>query len=377
MDWEGFSTDEVEEVFDHFSGLSSAALSRLCDAIRLIDERQAWMTDGARSLTDWVAARARIRRETAVRLVSISRRLVDLPVIRKHFAAGELSLDQVDAVSGVATPDTELEWVGRVLGLSAGELDRLVRRHRGIDEVEAKSVWERRRLVRQWNLDESELKFHGRLPGDQGRIFDEAIDTRVDEMPPNPETGLFDPLETRAADALTELAATANDGVAAPAQVTVFADLQALTTESQGHARLDNTAPLSNTAAQRLACDSLVETVLTEGAQTVGIGRRSRKIPAWLRRLVIERDGGCCRFPGCGNRRWLQVHHIISWADGGPTDLDNLILVCGFHHRFVHEHGWKVTGPPDGRVFRKPDWTPFPRPREPLDPRLRELVRTT
>jgi hypothetical protein len=368
MDWNAASTADVEEVFDHFSGLSSAALAKLCEAINEIDQRQSWMTDGARSLTDWVAARARIRHETAARLVSISRRLADLPVVAERFGAGDLSFDQVEAVSRIADASSDEEWADRVQGLSAGEFDRLVRGRRGISGVEAGSVWERRRLVRQWNLDESELKFHGRLPGDQGRVFDVAIDDRVDRMGLNPDTGLFDPLETRAADALTGLAADAGSGAAT--QLTVFV-------EPDGTWELDNTAPLSTAAVQRLACDAIVEPVLRDGEKVVGVGRRSRQIPGWLRRQVVYRDGGCCRFPGCGSRRWLQVHHIVSWADGGPTDLDNLILICGFHHRFVHEHGWNITGPPHARVFRKPDWTPFPRPREPLDPRLRELVRTT
>jgi hypothetical protein len=201
-------------------------------------------------------------------------------------------------------------------------------------------------------------------------VFDLAIDERVDQMPPNPETGMFDLLETRAADALTGLAADSGTRSSAPTQLTVFV-------EADGKAGLDNTAPLSKAAVERLACDPIIEPVLTSGGGVVGVGRRSRKIPAWLRRLVIYRDGGCCQFPGCGNRRWLQVHHIVSWADGGPTDLDNLILVCGFHHRFVHEHDWRITGAPDNRVFRRADWTPFPRPRVPLDPRLQELVRTT
>ena len=370
MDWKASSTAEIDDAFDHFFGLSSAALATVCELISEVDERQSWMSDGSRSLADWVAARLRTRHETAVRLVGTSRRLVDLPVVSRLFAAGELSLDQVEALSHIATPDSEAGWVDRVLSLSAGELDRLARRRRGIDAEEAGTVWERRRLVRQWNLDESELKFHGRLPGDQGRVFDQAIDSRVDEMPLDPETGRFDAVETRAADALTALAADAGIGSGPPAQLTVFV-------ESDGRGELDNTSPISNATLQRLACDSIVEPVLRDGDQIIGVGRRSRKIPGWLRRLVVYRDGACCRFPGCGNKRWLQVHHIVSWADGGATDLDNLILICGFHHRFVHEHGWKITGPPHARVFRRADWTPFPRPREPLDPRLRELVRST
>lgn len=376
MEWREATNDQIDQALDHFAGLSSAALARVCELVAQVDQRQSWMADGATSLTDWVAAKLRIRHQTARRLVVVSRRLTDLPVLSERFVAGELSFDQVDAISEMATPVSEAGLVEEAMTLSNAALDRRVRRRRGVTDDDERSVWERRRLVRQWNLDESELRFHGRLPGAEGRIFDEAIDSRVDRIPPNPETGMFDPLQTRAADALTELAATDGGTSAAPTQVTMFADIAALTTDDQGHAELDNMAPLSNKTAQRLVCDSVLEPVLRDGKQVVGVGRRSRTIPGWLRRLVHERDGGRCQHPGCRHTRWLQVHHIVPWALGGSTDLDNLILLCGAHHRWVHERGWHITGAPDKRVFRRPDWTPFPDPRPPLDPRLRELVRT-
>ncbi|MCZ6630229.1 MAG: HNH endonuclease signature motif containing protein, partial [Actinobacteria bacterium] len=65
------------------------------------------------------------------------------------------------------------------------------------------------------------------------------------------------------------------------------------------------------------------------------------------------------------------------WSRGGATDLDNLILLCGFHHRFVHEHDWHITTRGDGSFqFRRPDWTPYPPPQPGLHPRLAALVDT-
>jgi hypothetical protein len=76
-------------------------------------------------------------------------------------------------------------------------------------------------------------------------------------------------------------------------------------------------------------------------------------------------------------RPGVHAHHRQHWADGGPTDLDNLILLCGFHHRFVHEHGWTIQQDDDGKpIFRRPDGQVYPPPRHGLDPRLRKLVRT-
>lgn len=373
MDWERVTNDEIDEALDHFSGLTSAALARVCELIQVVDVRQSWMADGARSLPDWVGVRLGVRHTTAVQLVAVARRLADLPLLAEAFESGVLSLDQVDAISRIATPDTEQAVIRDLAGLTNAALDRRARRHRGVSTEDENSVWERRGLVRQWNLDQSELRFRGRLPGAEGRILDEAIDSRVDAMGTNPETGMFDPYPTRSADALVEMAATDGD-VGAPAEITVFADLEAFTTKNQGWAELDNTAPISNETAQRLGCDAILQTVLTRDGRPVGIGRRSRKVPGWLRRLVYHRDGNQCQHPGCDNSRWLQIHHIIPWAQDGPTDLDNLILLCGIHHRWVHEKGWHITGPPHARVFRRPDWTPYPHPRKQSDTRLADLA---
>jgi hypothetical protein len=377
MGWEEASNDQIDQAVDHFAGLASAGLARVCELIGVVDQRQSWMGDGARSLVDWVAARLRVRHDTAVQLVGVARRLVDLPVLSERFGSGGLSLDQVDAVSRMATPENEADLIEQTLGWSNAALDQMARRHRGITESEARSVWERRRLVRQWNLDASELRFRGNLPAEAGKLFDEAIDTRLDGIPPNPETGMFDAYETRAADALTELAATSGDHNGGPNQVDLFADLESLTTPDDGTAELDNGVMIPNTTAQRLCCDPVIRTIIRDGQQVIGIGRASRQIPKWLRDLVYQRDGYRCQHPGCRHTRWLQIHHIISWAQGGHTDLDNLILLCGFHHRFLHEHGWHITGPPHNRVFRRPDSTPHPHPPPQLDPRLKQLIRTS
>src|SRR5204862_1425040 len=71
-------------------------------------------------------------------------------------------------------------------------------------------------------------------------------------------------------------------------------------------------------------------------------------------RQIRYRDGGC-RFPGCGTKAFTQAHHVRWWRHGGRTDLDNLVLICTFHHRLVHEHGWVVRREQDGTLgwFRR------------------------
>jgi hypothetical protein len=87
--------------------------------------------------------------------------------------------------------------------------------------------------------------------------------------------------------------------------------------------------------------------MLEERGKTIDVGRKTRTIPPALRRALEARDE-CCRFPGCSNRRWLDGHHVVHWIAGGETSLENTLLVCRRHHRYLHEYGFTT----DGRVFR-------------------------
>ncbi len=377
MDWSRATSDEIDRGFDHFGGLHSASAAELCALIQAADVAQSWMTDGARSLTDWVSVRLRVRDDTARQLVSVARRLSDLPVLNKRFASGDLSLDQVDAISRMATADTEAGLIEEALGLSNTALDRAARRANppsASDEREAHRV---RALWIQRTLDGASGRLTAHLPNTELEIVETAITQRADKIGPDPGTGLFDPYTQRMADGLVEVCATTGDQTSTPPQISAYVDLDVLLAEDDGPGahELGSGALIPNETARRLSCDCVVETVVTDGSIVVGVGRNSRTIPGWLRRLVHHRDGGQCQFHGCGNTNWLQVHHIVHWSQGGATDLDNLILLCGFHHRFVHEHGWNITTNPDGTFqFRKPDWTLHPRPKPGLHPRLKQLV---
>ena len=111
---------------------------------------------------------------------------------------------------------------------------------------------------------------------------------------------------------------------------------------------------------KRLLCNARVQTVIEDRSGNVlGLGRMSREPSAWMIRQVRYRDREC-RFPGCGARRFTEAHHVLWWRHGGRTDLDNLMLICSFHHRLVHEHGWSITREADGTIrWFRPDGTRY------------------
>ena len=88
------------------------------------------------------------------------------------------------------------------------------------------------------------------------------------------------------------------------------------------------TSDLPTPAVRRLLCDGAVVGIVDDaGGTPLSIGRRTRTVPVGMRRALKARDR-TCRYPGCHHGRWLDAHHVVHWADGGETNLDNLILLC-------------------------------------------------
>ena len=113
---------------------------------------------------------------------------------------------------------------------------------------------------------------------------------------------------------------------------------------------------LGREAARRLACDAaLVALLHGDGGELLDVGRRTRAVPTALRRALLDRDRSQCQFPGC-NSRHCDAHHVVHWADGGETRLQNLVLCCRFHHRALHEEGFQVVADAAGQFqFLRPD----------------------
>ena len=130
--------------------------------------------------------------------------------------------------------------------------------------------------------------------------------------------------------------------------------------DAAGRSELENGPGLAGESARRLACDGSIVRLVENGAgMPLDIGRKTRSIPPAIQRALRARDRGC-RFPGCTARHFVEGHHVEHWAQGGETSLRNLVQLCHFHHRLVHEgeYGVRVSGHqqftftrPDGRVI--------------------------
>jgi Domain of unknown function (DUF222) len=161
----------------------------------------------------------------------------------------------------------------------------------------------------------------------------------------------------RRADALGELAMHALEQGSLPRRHSVKPHIN-LTMTLEGlkaelgvlPADLELSLPISTRTAERLACDCTMSRVLLADSMVIDVGRATRTVSAPARRALRVRDKGC-RFPGCDRQvNWSSPHHLIYWSRGGPSNLPNMVLLCYFHHRLVHEGGWQVIKA--GREFR-------------------------
>lgn len=342
------------------------------------DLSEAWKEDGATSMAAWLCYRLNLRFHNACEWVRVAHALEDLPHIAEAYAQGRLSWDQVRPLTELAAPETDAEALERALGSSAAQLERAARGARRLRREDAERM-HRMRFLHWWQDGEGCLRLRGRLPAEDGAVVAEALDRIVEAAPRDPDAP-HEPMDCRdqmRADALVAVCSASQ--AAAPktdrAILLVNVDATALGPEPDGGAGLENGTPLQLDVVRRLACDCNLEPVIVgPDGVVLGVGRRTRSLPPWMDRQLRRRDG-CCRFPGCGLPGWLQAHHIKHWADGGRTDLENLILLCSWHHHLVHELGWKVRwGSHRIPIFTRPDGRELATGPPPLRPETKWLL---
>ena len=141
------------------------------------------------------------------------------------------------------------------------------------------------------------------------------------------------------ADAMVELATVGN-----PVNLQVTATIETLKNlAGAAGGEMEFSLPINATSIQRMACDcSVTRVLLDQNSLIVDVGRATRKIPVALRKALQLRDRHC-RWPGCERPpSYCDGHHLQHWIFDGPTDLDNVVLLCKRHHRMVHEGGWQL-----------------------------------
>ena len=358
--------DEIAELSAHLD----AATARLLTLIREFDARGGW-NSGFSSCAAWLGWRVGLDLGAARERVRVARALGTLPRLAEALARGELSYAKVRALTRVATPATEARLLAVGRAGTAAQIERIVRGWRRADRQA-----EVRQATRQ-HAERGTVLVRGRLTPEVGALLIRALDaaretlyqrTRATAGVTAPDPAMAPPTRAQQhADALALLAETALHHEIDPGapgeryQVVVHVDAAALADPEQpGQSVLEEGGHVSAETSRRLACDaSRVVMRHDDEGRLLEVGARTRTIPPALRRALLHRDRSC-RFPGC-HARVGEGHHVRHWAQGGPTTLGNLVLLCRRHHHAVHDEGYRVFRGPDGALdFRRPDGRPLP-----------------
>jgi 5-methylcytosine-specific restriction protein A len=164
------------------------------------------------------------------------------------------------------------------------------------------------------------------------------------------------PWDQRVCDALTGIvsgsnASAASPGSKSPTFVVVHVPLDALVDDSVESTalagELERDGLIDFETVQRMACDATIAVAVDDDAGHTMYEGRNRRCPTDAQRREVMRRDRHCRFPGCTNVTFTNVHHVVPWEPGGRTDLDNLALMCLHHHRVVHTNGWTMSGNPN------------------------------
>ena len=345
-------TIAVEDPIDEYLRLRSETTmlqARAAEVLATIDRDRLHEELGYLSTVSFVVDRAGDSWDSARRAVAEARGLTEHPYIRDAFAAATLDRPRVGMLLAAArvSPDLfardEAVLVDTLSGLSMAHAFRAVEywKHAADREASARDaehLHRRRRLSVSRTLG-GMVRLDGELDPEGGEVVITALRSMVE--PGNLDTSDPRSPAQRRADALVDLCADhlahGDTPVSGGVRPHLTLSLRPKTLAGIAPGMLGDEVVLTPEAARRVACDATVTEITTDGTTVLDVGRATRTIPAAIRRALVARDGGCTE-PGCGRPdRWCDAHHIVHWADGGPTSLENLTLLCRRHHRMRHE----------------------------------------
>jgi hypothetical protein len=333
------------------------------------------LADGSAGVVTWLSRLCGMSVTSVADRLCVGKQLETLPKITEALRSGEVSYQSTallchlrDQLGDKRELFDEEEMLQHARDYSVGSLRYLCRVARHVADPdgffnEAEADFTRRRL------DISQMRdgmfcVDAILDPEGGAAFKTALESLARRLGPDDERSH----KQRMADSLTELVNHAMDEGRLPRRNGVKPHIN-LTTTLEGlknelgvpPADLELSLPISTRTLERIACDSTISRVLLADSMVIDVGRATRVVSAPTRRALRARDHGC-GWPGCDRKvDWSTPHHIVAWSRGGPTHLSNLVLLCYFHHRLVHEGGWQVVQvgrefrfvPPDRVVFRR------------------------
>lgn len=373
------------------AGHLNAAHARFLALIAELDRRCGWAEWGVKSCAHWLNWKCGIGLGAAREKVRVARALGTLPRIAAAMTEGRLSYAKVREMTRVADPFNEDYLLNIALCGTASHVEQVARSYRralDTQELTREAIQDRDQCLSFFTEPDGSMAIRGRVPAEIGALFKRALEAAEDSLPiprdvPAGTSGEdLHRSRKRRVEALATLAesflSTGPRDLSGSdrQQIVVHVDAETLKHGLAGRCELEQGPSMAAETARRLACDASVVTIIENNqGEPLNVGRRIRAIPPGIRRALKSRDKGC-RFPGCSFKRFVDGHHVKHWADGGETSLANLVTLCRFHHRQVHEGRVVIQTLNDGAFrFVRPDGQTYESP-APGSTNWQELVAT-
>ena len=377
--------DDLEEEIISLSKHMNQDEYRFLVMVREFDIRQGWRAYQFNNCAEWLNMKCGISPGTAREKVRVALALLDLPQCSEGFAKGELSYSKVRAMTRAANVFNEETLVDYALKATAHQVEEHCRRLRNADRrqstPDARRAWQARSLKRTCHPD-GMMSIYVELPREQGDLVMKALemamaaaagDTADEAATTTGEKDSVAQAAEKAAANTKDKAGkreTAAQKLAEYQQSNAFFARQAdaLVAVARGYlsgtggekqAKSDNyqvvvhvdaaalqdkggKSDLPVESVRRIACDAdLVAVIRDAKGNLLNLGRKHRVVSPQLKRALLARDK-CCTYPSCSHEQFLEAHHVMHWADGGETSLDNTRLICNRHHRLLHEGGFTI-----------------------------------
>jgi len=337
------SSEELMQSAAETAHRMGALLGRFVELAGELDRRQGWRDEGATSLEAWIVERCGVSVPTARAWAHVAGRLFDLPQLATALSTGEISFDKVRAVVDVATPETDQSLRQRASECSVRQLAELARSTKGRSAAQAGSEVDRRSL----RFNDTFRTLSVQLPPESYAEAKTCLEARARRMPSDGET----PWDQRLCDGFLELLRSGESNGSSPYFVVAHVPLESLVDdESTLSGELEEAGFISTATVRRLACDSTLAIAVDDDVGHTMYEGRARRLPSDAQRREVKRRDRTCRFPGCTNATFTNVHHVKPWKPDGRTDVDNLALLCEFHHRRVHSREWTMSGDANGEL---------------------------
>jgi len=362
--------NELGNVIIRYRQIIDRTEAACAEATRRFDKAGGYKADGAVGMVSWLREKGKLSGGAAAERVEMARQLKELPRTEEALSRGEIGYQHAvtmartaEHLGPVAVRKAETTLLKAAEAMDPGQFVTVAKNFEHQVDADAALTESNRADQRRWLQIGEPVNGLARI---EGQLVAEAAASLRTAMEPfmKPRKGDERSAGQRAHDALAELARRAGRGHANGADsgngagprpqliVTTSVDtLAGIAGAPAGQLQWGGTIPAET--VRRMGCDAAITRITGIGELEHEITHASRTTPPSMRRAMVARDGHCI-FPGCDRPPpWCDAHHLKFWADSGPTKLENLGLVCGEHHRKVHEEGWTLERK-DGRWVAKP-----------------------